>query len=548
MFASSRPDILPKYWLVFLLAGGAVLYLLTRQHVFTIDSLYYLWGVEHADWRYLLHPHHLLQELALRGWWRLWQGFGWTGGAILPIQVGNVLVTLAFLALAARLLDTVLQDRRWVVQWLLLLAFSYLVWHQATQAEGLPLFSLGAVACLLWTARLPLRSAANPPTGRTALALAGLIAFAVLVHQSLVLWAPLLAAMLAREAPAGRRLQLAGLALGAAGGLVLGCYLAAAFLVHGSLSPPLLAQWFTTYSREFAGRCGSLALLCSIDIFRGSSAAFLSGSPLKPYVFGAKAVDPLLVVRLLPFGLLGFVLLSGLLKLPSAYRRRDGAERRMVLYLALLALVGALFAGWWEPGNRKFWAPILPALVALAALGWQAWSSSGTRPRPILLGRPQLGWLLVGVLFAHNLFGSIWPCHRLRDDRQPLLVYLTQQTSPRDTVILPEGRTWQCAVYFQPDLPVHGIPGPWSNRDDSDHAVFRRAVASARESLRDGHTLLISACQWPRVRAELAPDLGRLPAPVPVMKFVDLDQGLPEQQLLAVRMPPPGASSAGLLR
>lgn len=524
-------------------AAVVVLYLLTRQHIFTIDSLFYLWNVEHADWRALMHPHRLAVEPLLRGWWRLWQAAGWSGGAVLPLQVFNTLVTAVALAVGGRLIHDLTRSTAGATTphraatlmatgWWSLLVLSYLPWHQATQAEGLPLFLLAGTSCLLWAVRLAMRPDDLPPRRRTALGLALLITGSVLVHQSLVLWAPLLAGMLAWRAPAGHRLQLAAIALAPAALVVAASYAAVGILVLGLDSPAALARWCVIYGEEFADRCGSVHLLFSWDVVRGLSAAFLTGAPLKPYVFGERSADLALVSRLLPFVLVGILLIAALARLPRLWRAADLAPaRRAAFSLLVLMAMSALFAGWWEPANRKFWAPVLPGLVALAALGWQLRPGPGGMIERFRGAAPLAVALAVGVT---NLAGAIWPAHWRHDADQPLLGYLEAHIRSGDTVILAESRPWQCAVYFRPSLPVHGIPGPWSDRDDPEHTVLRAAVADARRALEHGAQLYVASCQWPVVARALAADHVPLPEPEPVLQFVDEDCGWPWQTLLRV--------------
>jgi len=513
-----------------LLAALGVLYLATRQHIFTIDSLYYLWDVEFAPGARLLHPHHLVLEPLLRGWWRLWEWFAWRDRAVVPLQLLNVAVTLTSLALALRLFAILARDRTAALVWWLLLAFSYLVWHHATQTEGVPLFALGGTANLLWAACLPGRGRTAALTPRTAAALAATLAAGVLVHQSLVLWAPPLVWMLGREAPRGARWRYGTGTLAAAGGAVLAGYLLAGAWATGSVAPADLWRWFTGYSQEFAGRCGSLRLLVSADVPRGLASALLSGTPLKTYAYGGHALDLAAVGRLLPYAALALLVLGALVRLPGEFLGRDDPGRRALVNVTVLVVVGSLFAGWWEPSNRKFWAPVVPGILALAAVGWTAWRRR--RPRRTLV----VTVLVVAVAAAFNLGGGILPRHRLHDARQPLLLFLARSVRPADTVVLAEDRVWQCAIYFRPGQTVHGIPGPRSDRDDPEHTVLRTAVADARRALLAGATLYVDAREWPGLREALARDLGDLPAPVEVLRFGDAELHGDEQVLLALRL------------
>ena len=527
----SRINNLPLTLRLLALLIPGILYLSFRQHVFTIDSLYYLWDVEFGSSQRLLHPHHLFLEPILRGWWRLWQWFGWPGRAVTPLQMLNVIVTLGSLALAGRLLTTLMRDRAGSLLWWLLLSVVYSPWYHATQTEGVPLFALFGTANLLWAASLPGRDRDTPLKPRTAAAMAATMAMGILIHQSLVLWAPLLAWMLGREAPAGLRWRYGVSTLVGAGSAVFLCYLVAGAWAAGSLAPADLWRWATGFSQEFVGRCGSFRYLFSADLPRGLASSVLTGEPLKAYAYGSRPADVMLAVRFVPFALLGLFVGAGLLRLPAALLDRNDAGRRALANVLLLVLLGSFFAGWWEPSNRKFWAPVLPGLLALAAVGWCGWRHRW--PRFSLA----VAVLTVTLTLAFNLAGGILPRHHTHDDRQPLLMFLARSVRASDTVILQEDRVWQAAVYFRPQQKVHCLPGPNSDLSDYADTYFRDAIDDAVRSLTSGATLFVADGEWLNVRVELEREMGPLPEPTEVLQFGDPELAGDGQVLLALRLP-----------
>ncbi|MEZ4389249.1 MAG: hypothetical protein R3D98_17015 [Candidatus Krumholzibacteriia bacterium] len=524
MSSPPRPPLVP---LVVLAALGAVV-LTLRQHVFTIDSYYYLWDTEFADRSRLLHPHHLALQPLFRGWWRLWQWFEWPGRAVSPLQVLNLGLTLAGLAVAWRLLRRLAVAAAPAAAWCALLAVSYVTWSQATQADSLPLFALLASALLWWSARLAL---GPPPTSRTALAVGVTLAAGVLAHQVLVLWAIPLAWMVGRRARGAGRWRLTLSCLGPAGALVLAGYVVAAAVATGSLAPASLWRWFTGYSEEFAGRYGLLANLTSREVPRGLLSAFLTGGPLKPYLYGGEPLGPAVVLRGGPFLMVPALLLAGFWRLQGAWRTASPDHRQAWVNLAVLVAVSALFAAWWDPGQRKFWAPVVTGLVALAAAGW----SSGPRAAGAVRTLPVA--VIAAVVLGYNLAGGILPRHVQRDALQPLVMFVARHVGPEDAVILREDRVWQAAIYFEPDKPVHGIPGALSDRDDPEHRVLEAALADARRALTAGGVLYVADSEWPGIAARLRDDLGPLPAPEVVLPYGDLELGPPDQVLLALRLP-----------
>ena len=509
-----------------------VLYLLTRQHTFAIDSLYYLWDTEFGGWQRLWHPHHLAVQPLMRGVWRLAEWFAWPGRAVLPLQIWNVVLTMGALVLMWRLLAR-LVSAGMAAAWLAVYAFSYLTWFQATQIEGGPPFSLLTIAVLMVAVTLahPRARQADHARTRSALLAAAITAAAVLVHQSLVLWAPLVAWFVARAAPSGHRARTGALTIGLAAAIVLAAYAATGAWTTGTWSPTVLWSWATGYSEEFADRCGALANMISPDVPMGLALSLLTGAPLKAYVFGGREADAALLLRAVPYALVGTVFAGGLAILVHRLRKGAALPRRALLHIALLTAVAMLFAMWWEPVNRKFWAPVLPGLVILAAVGVDSLAPPRRRLATVAVATA------AAVLLSFNLAGGILPRHHHHDGRQPLLAFMARHVNAGDAVILQEDRVWQCAIYFQPDQRVHGIPGPFSDRDDPQHSVLQAALADARRALAAGHTLFVSDQEWPTIRAHLN-DLGPLPRPEVVLVYTDWELGRgARQRLLAIRWP-----------
>jgi len=517
-------------WQIAALAAVGLLYLIPRQHVFTIDSYYYLWDVEFGEWSRLLHPHHLALQPLQRVWWRLWTWFDWPGRAVLPLQLLSLALTLGTLVVVWRLLMRLLGQRRILAAaWWSVVAFSYLTWSQATQTDSLPLFALFAALYLLWAVRLPQDGRSDH---RTALSLAAVMAGGVLAHQMLVLATPLLAWMFWREAPTHRRWSLAALSLGTAGGATLVVYLSAGMVATGSAAPGELMAWFLGYSQEFAGRYGSLSNMVSFDALRGVASAFLTGDPLKPYLFGDRDYGLSAMIVALPFVLLGGFLFSRLMDLARKLRRFDPVTRRLVLNVALLAGLTVVFATWWDPGQRKFWAPALVGLVTLLAAGSRP---AGESKQSLTVALPTVA--LAAVLLGYNLAGGILPRHRTHDAVQPLLTFLVRHVDSDDVMVLEEDRVWQAAIYYRPEQRVHGIPGPLSDRGDNASTVFQTAARDAHDALVNGGDLFVVESQWPVLRARLEKDLGPLPEPEILLLYGDWQLGPAGQRLLLVRLP-----------
>lgn len=504
----------------------AVLYLATRQQQFTSGSLVHLRELEFGGGVWRLHPHHLLLQPLLQTVWWLWSWFEWPARAVIPVQTFQAIVSVVALAVFWRVLRRLDLSVESAAVWWTALATSHLVWHQSTQAEGAPLQLLFSLLMLWWAVRL----ATGPPTtakerGRLIAVMVG----AVLVHQALVAWVPLLSWMLARQSRSGRRWREGAITLATTGVILLILYVAAGVAATGSFAPASLANWLTGHADGVQGPDGPWNRLFGDDEAGGLATSFLSGRPLGPYVGAERPADAAFAVRLVPFILLGLGLLVGFVSLGPAWSRSDGRRRRALAHVVVLVVAGALVVWWMGPNADGSWAPVLPGLLLLAAVGWSV-------PWPRLAGgRIITRVLLVTILATYNLVAGALPRHRSQDARQPLMVFLARQVQPGDVVILPQDRVWLVATYFQPDRPIHGIPGPGSDRLDPAPTVRGEAVAAAVAALAAGRTVFISSRAWDLIGPRLEEGFGPLDEPVPVLEFDDDAPACRVRTLLAVR-------------
>ncbi len=493
------------------IAGWVGVTIALAAHMYTIDGLYYLGDLRRADWAELLHPHHLLMEASYFGWVRLWPG-----SDIVALQVLTTLLTAGGLVIFARTVRRVIACESLVVLAVVWLATTNVVWVQATQPDAGPWFWFFCAVNLAWAVRL----AAGVAETRTVGYLIVTTALGILFHQSLALAAPVLAAILAVHAPRGRRLAMAATMLVGTGALVLAVYGLAGFVSTGSLAPAVLWQWATGYREEFANRCGQLRLMVSSEVPRGLGTALLGAEPLKPYMYGGRGLDGHLGAVMLPFAAVGGVLLAGGAGLLARWREATALTRRQLVAVIALGLAAALFAAWWDPAQRKFWTPVVPALVLVALWGWDRALCSRLGSR-----------LAVGVVasvvlvsLGWNLANTILPRHGFHDATQPLVAFLQASVGAGDTVILREDRVWQCATYFAPDAPVYGIPGALSDRLDPQESVWYDAVAAASVSLAGDHHVWVADSQLARLRRALEPRFGNL-ATRAVLTYRDEDLG-----------------------
>ena len=134
-------------WLIAI--GALVVYLATLSRHYTGDSIEYALAIESSDPTYLLDPYHpLLHPMGL-AFSRLWQLLGWTGQALLPLQVLNALGGAACVGLVLALARALTQSTQIAV----LVAAGFAVsgghWMLSVEAEFVTV-PLAAMLLVLW--------------------------------------------------------------------------------------------------------------------------------------------------------------------------------------------------------------------------------------------------------------------------------------------------------------------------------------------------------------------------------------------------------------
>lgn len=522
-----------------------VLYVLTISRVSSIDAYYYFNDLERGSLPALLHPHHLVYELLGWVWYAIWKLLGWAGRAALPLKllslVGAGGALWLFGGAARRAVGA------GAPAWLLTLALGlcYLPWHYATEGEPVAFFLLFGCWFLSLAVRLadaegataagpPARPAARPDgsheiTPRWAAVTGAVAGVGVLFHQALALALPVAAWCLWRAAAPAHRRAAALAFLGTAAAVVLVPYAVAGWLATGSARPGTLVAWATGYLEEFGGRHGQARNFSLAALGRGASGAFLGGSSLKGYVFGGAGRDLGYWAALLPYAGVAAALGAGLAGLAARRRRLPETARRALPGVLLLGLVFLAAALYWEPGNRKFWAPILPCLLLLAGWGWRAWAAGASRRGAAAASGAAI--VLVALLAAGNLTGGILHKHRERDDRQTLGRRLQEIWRPGDMAVLEADRLWQAVDYHFPGLrtvPVHRYASVAFAAADT---TLPAAARAAGEALMRGYRVYASSAVLEELLAKLrAGDPDLMPGLEPRRLFAFHDSEEPHRR------------------
>lgn len=465
-------------------------YLPTLTHAHTFDALSYALDVDTKPWQELFHPHHLAYGPLGALVRAVAQVLGWSGSAVVPLQVTNALAGALGVALFAVLVARITDRAALAVCGAVLLGGSYAYWYYAVEVEVYTIAALFLVACLWLLVRL-----VRSPTAGLCVQLGLFQGLAVLFHQTnVLLCVPVAAALLLCDDGAGCwwrvrwRLWLAYLLPLAA--LVGGTYLLVGFGISGFRSWVEFMQWNTAYARMgwWGGPIGGQNWL---KFGRGISSTLAH-----------------------PHGALIALLLLALLV--CYLRPLVQQQRRLVLCLALwLAAYGAFFF-WWEPDNAEFWIASLPPAFLLLLLALDA---AGPRAQPGL-------WLTLtaGLTMVAGNYDAV--VRRGSGAYTPQLAIgqaLAAQSQPGDLLLVPDGLQALYLRYYEGRASVlslsqlMGSAGTWD-------AACTQIQGSIESALASGAAVLIGDGVLEPGRALLHPTVPGMQVGDPLLERFDLQQ------------------------
>jgi hypothetical protein len=401
--------------IVFLLCLAC--YLTTLTHVHTFDALSYVLDVDRKPWPELFHPHHLAYGpvgVLVRN---LAQALGWSGSAMLPLQITNALAGALGVALFFALVQEVTRRLDLALCAALLLGASYAYWYYAVEVEVYTIAALFLIICLwlmVWQIKQPLRWV------WVALGIAQGIA--ALFHQTNVLlsvpvaWLIVSARASYQASGVAAKIQallLYGLPFTL---VVVGSYLAVGFEVGGFRSWSAFVTWMGGYA--LTGWWGGPI---TVDKWAELSVG-LSETLAQP---GGALLGLLLV------GLLVFYTQ----KLALVYR-----SLAAVLLVWTMAY-GAFFL-WWEPDNIEFWIASLPPAIFLLVL---ALGSGGPHWHPGVWVALALGLAMFGVNYASIVRRGT----AAYDLQRQIARGLAQQSEPGDLILVPDGLQELYLPYYE---------------------------------------------------------------------------------------------------
>jgi len=466
------------------------LYVLTISRVSSVDAYYYFNDLEKGDLYELCHPHHLAYELVGKAWFEGWRMLGYGGRSAWPLKLMSLFGSVGALVLFGKTLQLLFPRGYVAFGLLLVLGLSYLPWHYATEGEPVAFFLFFACLNIYFLVRLNGKDKVGVHDAARVGFASGL---GVLFHQALVFALPIALVILWRRSAPTSRLRVTMVFIVIAGIVVVVPYLVAALLIFGGETPQKFLLWSTGYLDEFAGGYGRSHNFVPTVILRGFATAFLGGTALKTYLYGQAPKDMGFVKALFPFLVLFGALGGGLVALLFRWRRWGVTTRRTLAIMLIFTAVFTVATIYWEPSNRKFWAPTMPGLILLAGAGWFI-VRNGNRP----MGRVRYGLDaglsgLVLLLLLGNLFGGILHKHQMRDEQQELSLKLQKIYQSGDLVVMQGDRLWQSLDYHFQDIHSIGIIAysnpEWVAADTTLHYAAR----AMRMVLMKGHTGYVSS-------------------------------------------------------
>lgn len=471
------------------------LYAATYSRVGSVDAYFYFNNLDPGPPSYLYHPPHLAYLLVGKAWYGLWQLFGYDGNSPLPLKSMSLIGALGALSVFARLVNRLFAPGLASLLLFLTFGFSYLPWHYATEAEPVIFFQFFAVWILY---ELVQCSAGGDALACRPRRLGLAVGLGTLFHQALILVVPLGLAVLGRRGDWPERLRAGRRFLATTLAIVAVAYVGVGYLATHSLAPSDLLAWATTVVDEYSGTHGLAAHLNLRLVVKGAASPFLGASALKPYVYAGQPRDAVFWLAVsVQLVVLGLITAASVLA-AFHWRRLDPTLRRRLAVIVVFTGIYVAATLYWEPGNRKFWAPVAPGLLILLGAALCGGGPARRRGRgEIILG------LLCLLLLVGNLTGGILGKHRRRDSEQELAVKLLPRFRSGDLLVMESSRLWQCVTYHFPELNVVAVHNYTNAAATAADTTLDHAAASLWRTVQDGHTGFVSERVAQKVGARL---------------------------------------------
>src|SRR5258706_4995240 len=357
-----------------LIGGGYFLFswaALSRQYTF--DAISYLLDVERTNLSLpfraeriaynFFHSQHLLFSFIVYLFYHAWTLAGYSGSALLPAQILNLIEGSLGIALVFVILRDITGDAILSVLFSFLLGFSFAFWDNTAMVSD------HMASCLM--ALLLFQALRKTPIGEASHARIAFLGFlnglAFLMHQvNGLLGIMFLVALWS----GGFRLKALGFYLLAAL-LTAGVpYLLVGVFLLGNSSPRDFLFWSFYYAMpgviDVAGHYGTFGAGKIVEVISGFGASVIGGFYWMNRVFETRPLQRYGVPVLGALSLLLFIFIVVKSRLGREGRKADPGERKALQLSASWFLAYALLLYWWWPSYYQLWAVPLAGFVIFA--------------------------------------------------------------------------------------------------------------------------------------------------------------------------------------
>jgi len=416
-------------------------YLATLSANYTGDSFEFALTIESTKLPAMIDPFHLLLHPLGWSFYKLWQLAGWSGKAMLPLQVLNALGGAACVGLMVGIVKRLTGSALVAMTVAVGFAVSFGIWLLSTQAE----FVTIPLAVALWF--LGVLFAASPQQlslSKTAIALGLGTAFAALTYLTNLFLVPVTVAgyLLSSRQVWKTQLWQIALYLITAGLATLAVHSLTTWLVYGSrglIGLPHLFSGGGVYG-QLEWKNAPQGIYAFLRTLAGYPNLVMNDNTLV-YLAGAAWSE-----RIVFAGYYALVWVLAAAPLCLAWINRQEllrAHRRSLGMLGVWTLLYAAFGFYWVPGDVTFWVPVLAAWwivvgMVLALLLARARARQASMPGFCWAAYWPFGALVgaVVLLGAINAFGVILPDHLPANNRwYQIADSVTQRTFAGDLVI-----------------------------------------------------------------------------------------------------------------
>lgn len=427
-------------------------YLLTLSRNYLGDGLLFVMETESKN--ISLMPNHMLYNAFIFVWYEMWRLLGWTGNAIMPLQIFSAFWGAVSVVLFSFLILRITSSLKITVLVSFGFATSFAIWLFSTDVE-VATYPL-ALNFLLLNVLIasPSRWLGRP---WSAAATGVLTSISILSYQTGVFMVPVavLSYLLRDFGKSASKRRLILLYLFSVLVVVSGCHVLIARLVYNVASVRAFVHWefwlsgtgpWGVFSR-LSLLIGILGFVRTLSSFPGLSyiagvRTFFMFAPLWEKVFFISYYSMLAAV----VGYMSFMLILRWRILFKRYR----------LPLSLFAVSGflyAAFAVYWMPADIQFWVPVAASWWGAIALFLASRSEEGGRNERFKLLSARSGIVAVSfvcIISIVNFLGIILPNTKIKNNLEYNVAVSLKNVVKKNDLVITSGadRIFMYILYF----------------------------------------------------------------------------------------------------